>query len=250
MRHLLIVVASSLWAMAHVFAAEPVAITISAASSLMTAFKEMAPIFETQNPHVKLQFNFGASGQLLQQISKGAPVDVFASADQETMDRAQAQHWLKDRSRKNFASNQLVLVVPKDSHHVPSSLSELTNPDYQKIALGHPASVPAGHYAQAVLERQKLWHKLEPKMVNAQNVRQVLVYVARGEVGAGFVYATDVLTTDKVQVAMSVATEKKILYPMAIIQASTHEKEAQQFMTFVHGSQGQVILTKHGFGKP
>jgi len=250
MRHLFIFLVGSLCALTHAWAVDPVVITVSAASSLTNAFKDMGPVFEGQYQHIKLQFNFAASGQLFQQISKGAPVDVFASADAETMDWAEEQHWLINRSRKNFASNQLVLVVSKQAKYIPSKLSELAKPDYQKIALGLPASVPAGHYAQAVLERQQLWHTLEPKLVRAQNVRQVLVYVGRGEVDAGFVYATDVMTNDKVHVAMTVPTERKILYPIALIKNSSYEKEAEQFVTFVNGPVGQAILAKHGFGKP
>ena len=100
-------------------AAQAADLTVSAAASLTNAFKELAPLFEAANPGTRLQFNFAASGALLQQIAKGAPVDVFASADQETMDQAQARGLVQAAQRRNFASNALVVVVPGASANVP-----------------------------------------------------------------------------------------------------------------------------------
>ena len=87
-------------------------LTISAAASLGNAFNELGPVFEAAHPGNRLHFNYGASGALLQQIAKGAPVDVFASADQETLDQAQRQGLVDAAQRRNFASNTLVVVVP------------------------------------------------------------------------------------------------------------------------------------------
>ncbi|MGL5632895.1 MAG: molybdate ABC transporter substrate-binding protein, partial [Azovibrio sp.] len=172
----------------QVLAAE---LTVSAAASLTNAFRELAPLFEAENPGTKVQLNFGASGALLQQISKGAPVDVFASADQESMDQAQAQGLVKAEGRQNFVSNRLVLVVPSDSANVPKSLNDLTQVHYKRIAIGVPASVPVGRYTKEVLQKASLWDVVEPRMIGAPSVRQALDYVARSEVDAGFVYATD-----------------------------------------------------------
>ena len=246
----------SLLSLSQTFAANPVVITVSAASSLTNAFKEMGLAFEAQNNNIKIQWNFAASGHLLQQIVKGAPVDVFASADQETMDRAEQLGFIEKKQRKHFASNTLVLIVPKGSKQVPARLNDLTTSKYQRIAMGLPASVPVGRYTQLVLERSGLWQVLESKMIGSQNVRQALDYVARGEVDAGFVYATDVAVSDKVRIAITVPTDKKILYPIAPVLAEVHgdyheqSMAAQKFITFVNSQAGQAILAKHGFGKP
>jgi molybdate transport system substrate-binding protein len=87
-------------------------LVVSAAASLTNAFTDIGKEFEHENPGTKVLFNFAGSGQLLQQIAKGAPVDVFASADQETMDQAQSQGLIDVASRYNFVSNALVVVVP------------------------------------------------------------------------------------------------------------------------------------------
>ncbi|WP_295641535.1 molybdate ABC transporter substrate-binding protein [uncultured Methylibium sp.] len=226
-------------------------LTVSAAASLTNAFRELQPLFEAQNPDTKLQLNFGASGALLQQIVKGAPVDVFASADQETMDQAQAQSLVQATERRNFVSNTLVVVVPSDAKKVPKAVTDLAQPAYARIAIGLPASVPVGRYTQGVLQKAGLWAAIEPRMIGASNVRQALDYVARGEVDAGFVYATDAaLMPDKVKVALTVPTETPILYPIAPVAAGSNAAAAQKFVAFVLSPAGQAVLAKYGFGRP
>jgi molybdate transport system substrate-binding protein len=119
------------------------------------------------------------------------------------------------------------------------------------VAVGLPASVPVGRYAKAALEAEGLWAAIEPKVIGAQTVRQALDYVARGEVDAGFVYATDAaLMPDKVKVALTVTTRKPVLYPMAPVVASPNGALAQKFVEFVTAPQAQTVLAKYGFGKP
>ncbi|MGH8487716.1 MAG: molybdate ABC transporter substrate-binding protein [Gammaproteobacteria bacterium] len=232
----------------QVLAAE---LIVSAAASLTNAFHELAPLFEAQNPGVKPQFNFGASGALLQQIAKGAPADVFASADQETMNQAQAQGLVKAEERHNFVSNTLVIVVPVDGGNAPKALNDLLQAHYKHIAIGLPASVPVGRYTKSALEKSGLWSAIEPKMIGAQTVRQALDYVARSEVDAGFVYATDAaIMPDKVEVALAVATDIPILYPIAPVAASANHAVAKKFVAFVDSHQAQAVLAKYGFGKP
>ncbi len=232
-------------------AARAADITVSAAASLTNAFKDLAPLFEAENPGHKLQFNFGASGALLQQIAKGAPADVFASADQQTMDLAQSQGRVKGEQRRNFASNALVVIVPGASSALPRSVADLAQPRYARIAIGVPASVPVGRYTRAVLEAAALWAAIEPKMIGANNVRQALDYVARGEVDAGFVYATDAaLMPDKVKVALQVPTPRPVLYPVAPLVEAPNAALAQKFADFLLAPAAQAVLAKYGFGKP
>ena len=225
--------------------AQAAELTVSAAASLTNAFRELAPLFEAQHPGTKLQMNFGASGALLQQIAKGAPADVFASADQETMDQAQAQALITAAERRNFVSNALVVIVPGTASSMPKALADLNQPAYARIAIGLPASVPVGRYTKGVLEKAGLWSAIEP------NVRQVLDYVTRGEVDAGFVYATDAsLVAEKVKVALIVPTDVPILYPIAPVANSGNAAQAQAFVAFVLSAPAQAVLARYGFGKP
>ncbi len=226
-------------------------LTVSAAASLTNAFREIAPLFEAANPGTTVNFNFAASGVLLQQMAKGAPVDVFASADQETMDQAQAQNLIKIDKRRDFVSNSLVVIVPAASPNVPKAVADLTQPAYARIAIGLPASVPVGRYTKGVLERANLWGAIEPRMVGATNVRQALDYVQRAEADAGFVYSTDAaLMQGKVKVALTVPTPKPILYPVAPLPAGPNAAMGDKFVDFLVSPPAQAVLAKYGFGKP
>ena len=236
-------------------AAQAAEITVSAAASLTNAFKDIGQAYEASYPGSKVLLNFGASGALLQQMAKGAPVDVFASADQETMDQARQQGLIQEKSRVDFVRNSLVMIVPANSKLDLKSLNDLTQAAVQRIAIGNPASVPVGRYTQQALEAARLWAVAETKMISANNVRQALDYVARGEVEAGFVYATDAaLMKDKVRVALTVSLDKVISYPLALTQnnakTSAHAEEAQRFVRFINSDEAQTILGKYGFLKP
>ena len=226
-------------------------ITVSTAASLTDAFKELGPKFEASQPGATVRFNFAASGVLLQQISQGAPVDVFVSADQDTMDRAVAQKLIDTASRKNFVTNSLVLVEPGKDGPGLKTLQDLTGPAVRKIAIGKPATVPAGRYTQQTLTSANLWTVLEPKFVQADNVRQVLDYVSRGEVEAGFVYRTDaILFGDKVKIVLTPPGHTPVSYPIAVVSDSQQKAVAQNFVNFLFTDVAQQVLNKYGFGKP
>src|SRR5690606_30041989 len=181
-------------------------ITVSAAASLGDAFKAIAREYEAQHPEDNVLLNVGGSGTLLQQIRQGAPVDVFASADEATMDKAAEAGLIAPDSRHIFARNTLVLIQPANAHDRLNSLEALTADaddrfdaldaltadGVRRIAMGNPDSVPAGRSTRLALEAAGVWKTMQPRMILTQNVRQALDYVARGEVDAGFVYGSDV----------------------------------------------------------
>jgi molybdate transport system substrate-binding protein len=224
-------------------------VAVQAAASLTNAFRDLAPLFETAHPGMKLQLNFGASGALLQQIAKGATADVFASADEETMDQAQSQRLIDSAQRKDFVGNTLVVIAPAaTTAAAPKTLADLDRPAITRVAIGLPASVPVGRYTQDVLEAASLWKAIEPKMIRANNVRQALDYVSRAEVDAGFVYATDAaLMPDKVRVAFTVPTAKPIRYPVAPLADAPNAAGARQFVAFLFTPAAQAVLMKYGF---
>lgn len=234
--------------MGGAFAAD---ITVSAAASLTNAFKELSQAYEAAHPGDKVLLNFAASDALVQQIAKGAPVDVFASADQDAMDKAEQQQLLAPGTRKNFVSNALVLVVPSASTLPVKALADLRLPAVAKITMGNPVGVPVGRYTKQALEKAGLWAAVEPKLIFGASVRQSLDYVARGEVDAGFVYATDALQMkDKVKVALPVPLDSAVTYPIAAIRSAPNAAGAGRFLAFAQAPAGQAILARYGFGRP
>ncbi len=226
-------------------------LTVSAAASLTDAFNECKPLFEKANPGTTLVFNFAASGPLLKQIEQGAPVDVFASADQKTMDDAAGKNLIDAASRKNFAQNALVLAIPASGGAAVTNLASLTDPKVAKIGVGNPESVPVGRYTKLALEKNDMWEKISSKCILAESVRQVLDYLSRGEIDAGFVYATDAKQGgDKVKIVEEIPLEKPVSYPIAVIATSKDKTAAGKFIAFLTAPEGAAVLAKYGFKKP
>ncbi len=226
-------------------------ITVSAAASLSNAFRDIAAAFQAEHPDVEVLLNFAPSDALLQQLGAGAPIDVLATADEETMDKAAQRKLITPATRRNFAGNTLAVVTPADSGLTLTKLSDLTQGAVKRIAIGNPAGVPAGRYAQGALSQAGVWPLPEGRAVYAQSVRQALDYVARGEVEAGLVYSTDALMhADKVKLAFECATEHPIVYPMAVTSDSHHAETAAAFVAFVAAPAGQAVLARFGFKAP
>jgi len=226
-------------------------LVVSAASSLTDAFQAVGKAYEAKHPDTHVVLNFAASDVLLRQIASGAPADVFASADQSAMDKAVAAKAIDPATRQDFATNRLVLIVPKGGKVRVASPADLKAEAVRRVAYGDPASVPVGRYTKAALEQQGLWDAISAKGVLAQNVRQSLDYVARGEVDAGFVFATDAaIMKDKVDVAATVPTPKPITYPIAVVAGSKQAKDAASFEAFVQSPEGRGILSGFGFQAP
>lgn len=232
-------------------AAQAQDLVVSAAASLTNAFQAVGAAFEKAHPGAKVTFNFAASGPLLAQIQQGAPVDVFASADQETMNRAATAKLLADGTRADFAKNTLVLIVPAAASPAPTALGDLAGPAFKRVSTGTPATVPVGRYTVEAVQQAGLAAALEPKWIYGESVRQVLNYVARGEVDAGFVYRTDALIErDKTRIAFTVPTATPVSYPIAQIAASRNAALGKDFVAFVRSAPGQQILEGFGFSQP
>ena len=226
-------------------------LTVSAAVSLKDAFNEIGELYKLKTGKT-VNFNFGASGTLQRQIETGAPVDVFASAGEKQMDELAAKDLIDWASRVDFASNELVLIVPQNSSLNLTNFSELTDAKVRNIAVGNPQTVPAGQYTEQLFEKNNLKSDLQTKLILAEDVRQVLKYVVRGEVDAGVVYATDArIAEGKVRVAAtaSESDHDPISYPIAILKDTKQKQSAKEFTNLFFTTEGQNILQKYGFSR-
>ncbi|HLC16410.1 MAG TPA: molybdate ABC transporter substrate-binding protein, partial [Thermodesulfovibrionia bacterium] len=149
------------------------------------------------------------------------------------------------------ARNTLVLVVPSSSKIPVKDLKGLEAAAVKRIAVGNPATVPAGRYAKEVLTTNGLWDKLMSKLIMAESVRQVLDYVSRAEVDAGFVYITDVAAAkERVRVVQELEGQTPVVYPAAVVASTKKQAAARKFIDFLTGERGQDIFIKYGFLKP
>jgi molybdate transport system substrate-binding protein len=228
-------------------------VALSVAISMKEAVEELGRQFAATRPGVVLRLNLGSSGELQKQIEAGAPVDLFISAAQRQMDELARRKLIVAGSRRIFARNVLTVVKPADSRLDLTKATDLLGPRVTRIAIGNPRTVPAGQYAEESLRALGLWDRLPPRLVFAENVRQALDYVARGEVDAGFVYATDAAGRGaRVREAFRPAEEsyQPIVYPAAVVVGARQPALAQAVIDFLVSREGQAILARHGFQPP
>ncbi|HWR03394.1 MAG TPA: molybdate ABC transporter substrate-binding protein [Humidesulfovibrio sp.] len=225
-------------------------IIVSAAASLTNAFTTVKQRFEAAHPGATVVLNFGAAGALLRQLESGAPVDVFVSADQKFMDEGVAKNLIDPATRRDFARNIMVVVVPPDAKTSPADLKALAAPGIRRIALGNPDTTPLGRDARALFQAAGLWPAVQDKIIYGETVRQVLDYAVRGEVDAAFVFATDAMQAGpKVRVAFQVQGAPSFLYPVAVTRMSK-KLAARTFVDYLNGPEGQATLRGFGFLKP
>lgn len=223
-----------------------VTLTVSAAASLTDALQETADVFHDEHPEIKVDFNFGGSGALQQQISQGAPADMFFSASKSDFDELIENGSISEENSVNLLKNELVLVTPANNQTVTSFDNII---EASQIAVGTPESVPAGKYAVETFEEMNITKEIEPLLVYAEDVRAVLTYVERGEVDAGLVYRTDTLTSDSVEIADTApeAGHEPIVYPVGMINSSENAEAAKKFYEFLQSEKALAIFEDYGF---
>lgn len=224
-------------------------ITVSAAASLQGALIEIKQDFESSHPHIQVQFNFGGSGALQQQISQGAPVDLFFSAAADNFQKLVQEGLIEKDTAVDLIGNELVLIIPVSSSKDIHSLTDLAFGEIEQIAIGTPDSVPAGKYARSVLEAEGVWEAASKKMIYAKDVKQVLTYVETGNVDAGMVYKTDAIASNQVKIVTAIAenAHEPILYPLGIIKTSKHPQEAEAFYDYLRSEQALKVFIQYGF---
>ena len=225
-------------------------VVVSAAMSLKDGFVEIGTLAAAAAGSPPPAFNFGASGDLLAQINGGAPVDVFAPAAAKDLDGLEAAGLLQPGTRVDLAGNELVLVVPFSASAAPGGFADLVQGRLARIAIVNPKTGPAGRYAEEIFASAGIAASVRPKLVFAENVRQVLDYVARGEVDAGVVYATDAAARSldvKVAAIAPAGSHTPVIYQIAILKASTHLEAAKAFVAAARSAAGEAILARYGF---
>ena len=218
-------------------------VAVFAAASLTEAFRAVGAELRTVHPGLTLQFNFAGSPTLATQIEQGAPADVFASADEATMQRLADAHLLA-RPAAVFARNRLTIAVPAGNPKHVSGLADLGRPGLV-LALCDPA-IPAGRYASEAFGKAGV---RVPEASREADVKAVLGKVLLGEVDAGIVYVTDVPTGHQKVQAVEIPLDQNVVarYPVAVLANAQNRSGAEEFVAFVLSETGQRILARFGF---
>ncbi|MGD1919323.1 MAG: molybdate ABC transporter substrate-binding protein [Pleurocapsa sp.] len=227
-------------------------LTVSAAASLKNVLEEIQPIYEKNHLGTKIIYNFASSGSLQRQIEQGASVDVFISAAKSKMDELEEQNLLLTKTRQDLFANQIVLITPlgnnKNQFHL-KDFKDLTTKQIDKVALGEPKSVPAGKYAQEVLDSFEISDRVNSQAIYAKDVRQIVNYVATGNVDAGIVYRTDAQVADNVEIVATApeTSHSPVIYPIAVIKDSDRPKVAMELVEFLNTPKAQEVFEEYGF---
>lgn len=189
--------------------------------------------------------SYAASSALARQIERGAPAQVFFSADTDWMDYLERKNLLQPGSRRDVLRNRLVWVVPASAAMPADPPSALGASG--RLALADPQHVPAGKYAKAALVNLGLWSHLHKRVAAAENVRAALALVARGEAPLGIVYETDAQAEPKVRIAgrIDAGLHAPIVYPAAALRGAT--PAATRYLDFLGSPRAAAIFEKHGF---
>ena len=225
-------------------------ILVAAAASLQNAYEEeLIPMFEEQYPGVTVEGTYDSSGKLQTQIEEGLEADVFMSAATKQMKALDEEGMIASDTIVNLLENKIVLIVPAGSDSQIDSFEKIG--DAASIAMGDPESVPAGQYAKEALTNLNVWDSIQDKVSFGTNVTEVLNQVAAASADAGIVYATDAASMpDQVTVVAEApegSLEKKVIYPVAVVKATTHEDAAKAFVDFLQTPDAIKVFESYGF---
>lgn len=227
-------------------------ILVAAAASLKNAYEEkLIPMFQEANPGITVKGTYDSSGKLQTQIEEGLEADVFMSAATKQMTALDEGGYIVSETIVNLLENKIVLIVPAGSESGLAKFEDIANAE--SIALGDPASVPAGQYAEEALTNLGIWDSIQEKVSLGTNVTEVLNQVAAASADAGIVYATDAASmADQVTViaeAPEGSLAKRVIYPVAVIKKTAHADAANAFVEFLQSDDAMAVFESYGFAK-
>ena len=229
---------------------EETEILVAAAASLKNAYEDkLIPMFEEANPGVTVKGTYDSSGKLQTQIEEGLDADVFMSAATKQMKALDEEGMIASDTITDLLENKIVLIVPTGNEKKLEKFEDIEKAD--SIALGDPASVPAGQYSEEALTNLGIWDKIQDKVSFGTNVTEVLNQVAAASADAGIVYATDAASmADKVEVvaeASEGSLSEKVIYPVAVVKGTAHEEVAKEFVAFLQTDKAITVFEDYGF---
>ncbi len=225
--------------------AEPPRLLIGAAASLRGALDALLPSLQRALPAARLEVTYAASSTLLRQVREGAPIDLFLSADERTIDTLAAQDLLLPGTRTDLLGNSLVAIAPDDSPLQPKAPRDLLGPSVRRVAVPDD-QVPVGHYAREWLRAQGLGDALADRAVRTEDARATTAAVESGAVDLAFVYRTDARTARRVKVVFAIADGPRIVYPAAVVRGD-RSALATQLLELLKSADARAAFEAAGF---
>lgn len=226
-----------------------VTLTVSAASDLIPAFEEIGVLF-TEATGIDVDFNFGSTGQLTQQIQQGAPVDVFAAANETFIDQLVESGRIIDDTRAIYAVGRLTLWTRSDNDFTLTSIDDLAADEVTRIAIANPEHAPYGLAAREALQTAGLWDSLQEKLVFGENIAQALQFAESGNADVAVAALSLSIQSEGRWILLPEDLHNPLIQALAVIDGTQHEDEARQFALFVNDEAGRDVMRRYGFVLP
>jgi molybdate transport system substrate-binding protein len=225
-------------------------LTVSAAADLMPAFQEIGRLYAERNG-TRVNFNFGSTGQLAQQIERGAPVDVFAAANVAYIDELENKNLILPDTKRLYATGRITVWTRRDSRLRLERIEDLARDDVRRIAIANPEHAPYGIAAREALETAGVWEKVQSRLVFGENISQTLQYAESGNVDAAIVALSLSVSSENGRWTLVPAElHKPLKQALAVIKSTKNETAARAFAAFVNGAEGRGVMQKYGFILP
>ncbi|MFQ3632132.1 molybdate ABC transporter substrate-binding protein [Roseiflexus sp.] len=226
-------------------------LVVAAAADLTPAFQEIGKLFEEQTG-VRVMFNFGSTGQLAQQIERGAPFDLFYAANKSFIDDLNNKGLVIADTMDIYAQGRITLWTRSDSSLKPERVEDLADPVYQRIAIANPEHAPYGQAAKEALERAGVWDAVKPRLVFGENVAQTLTLADSGNVDVAIVALSLSIQSNGnwTLIPDALHPDHPLLQMAAVVADTQREQEARRFMAFVNSPDGHAIMKRYGFILP
>ncbi|EKQ69543.1 molybdenum ABC transporter, periplasmic molybdate-binding protein [Leptolyngbyaceae cyanobacterium JSC-12] len=229
--------------------AEPITLTVSAAADLNDVFPEIGKLWEQETGH-RVAFNLGSTGQLAQQIERGAPVDLFAAANKKFVEDLDKKGLVHSDTKQLYGVGRLTLWQREEGTHEIKDIQDLMKPDIRRVAIANPDHAPYGVAAREALQSAGIWETIQPKLILGENIKQTQQYAQTGNVDV----AIAALSISVGKPGKWVLVPEKLHQPLeqmlAVPKSAPHPEPARQFAAFINGKKGRPLMRKYGFVLP
>jgi len=229
--------------------AEPITLTVSAAADLNYVFPAIGQLWEQETGH-RVTFNMGSTGQLAQQIERGAPVDLFAAANKKFVEDLDAKGLVHSDTKALYGVGRLTLWQREAGTHEINDIKDLLKPEIQRIAIANPDHAPYGLAAKEALQSVGIWEVIQPKLILGENIKQTQQYAETGNVDVAIAALSISVEKPGKWVLVPEELHKPLEQMLVVPKSAPHPEAAQQFAAFINSETGRPLMRKYGFILP
>ncbi|MFO8041393.1 MAG: molybdate ABC transporter substrate-binding protein [Sodalinema sp.] len=226
-----------------------VTITVSAASDLKDVFPKIGQLWEQETGH-QVVFNLGSTGQLAQQIARGAPVDLFAAANRQFVEDLDQEGLVFRETKALYGVGRITLWQREEGSLEINQLEDLLKPEVTRVAIANPNHAPYGTAAREALQTAGIWEELQPKLILGENISQTQQYAMTGNVDVAIAALSISVEKPGQWVLLPESLHNPLEQMLAVPKNAPHPELAKEFAAFVNGDKGRPLMERYGFVLP